>query len=77
MNHMEKGPLRKRRADDRRRVPDRRRVERRVRGERRNSQTLMPVDLKIAVRGLDRRIVYRRAIILRRSIENRRAAASR
>ena len=71
LNHMETRPLRKRRVGDRRSVPDRRRVERRVQGERRKPQTLMPVDLKITVRGLDRRIIYRRTIIVRRTIENR------
>ena len=74
---METRPLKKRRVGDRRSVPDRRRVERRVQGERRNPQSpLMPVDLKIVVRGLDRRIIYRRTIIVRRTFENRRVAAS-
>ncbi len=72
---METGPLRERRVGDRRRVPDRRRVERRVQGERRNPQILMPVDLNRR-QGLVRRIIYRRARIFRRSIENRRVAAS-
>ena len=53
VNHMEKGPLKERRVDDRRRVPDRRRVERRVQGERRTSQILMPADLNRRRQGLD------------------------
>ena len=66
---METGPLRERPVGDRRRVPDRRRDERRVQGERRNPQILMPVDLNRR-QGLDRRIIYRRAMIFRRSINS-------
>ena len=62
---METGPLRERRVGDRRRLPDRR-----GQGERRTSKILMPVDLNRR-QGLDRR-----AIILRRSIENRRVAGA-
>ena len=76
LNHMETGPLGERPVGDRRRVPDRRCVERRVQGERRNQRILMPVDLNPTVRGLDRRIIYRRTMIFRRSIEDRRLAAS-
>ncbi len=73
---METGPLREYRVGSRRRATDRRRVERRVLSERRNSHTLMPIDLNRR-QGLDRRIIYRRLIIFRRGIEDRRVAASR
>ena len=73
---METKPLREYRVGGRRRATERRRVERRMLGERRNSQALMPTDSNRR-QGLDRRIIYRRLIIFRRGIEDRRVAALR
>ena len=75
---METGPLKESRVGDRRCVPDRRRVERRVQGKRRDPKILAPVDFDLNRRqGFSRRIINRRSLVFRRSLGNRRVAASR